>query len=397
MGNICCGKNQRQPDRYNSEKIYDKEVFRFFMAGMASAGKSTIIRHLKYLCQKKKEYKYCNSDWVEKKDFDDEDVLMRTAIWENIINAFDVFIKQVAINKEDFANDDVRTVAKVVENLNENKDEIPNSEMSDVFRDGLIQLLEDPAFTRAVKMRNMIHHHQPKREIFDGMGYFLTREKIKDVFNNDYIPSIDDKVHCRLPTTDVHRYYFKINKYRIEIYDAGGQVSIRQTLPEILRYWKINNIYPKSREFVFFVTSIADFNVKHPEYEEFTVLQESEAFMENLLSSGQLENCDILVFFNKRDRFIEKLNDPHCKEDIRYLAEYMTPRDLKKFRETGKYDVDTMYEAAQRPFTETFRTRFPTKTTYCRTTCAVDPMIMEAFFETIKDYILSNNPFAQTP
>ena len=156
----------------------DKEVFRFFMAGMASAGKSTIIRHLKYLCQKHKEYQYCDSNWVEKRDFEDEDALMRKAIWENIVNVLDIFIRQVDINNEQFANEDIKTTAEIVKNLNEDKDEIPNYEMTDVFREELAQLIEDPAFIHAVEMRNRIPHYQPQREIFDGMDYFLTPEKL---------------------------------------------------------------------------------------------------------------------------------------------------------------------------------------------------------------------------
>uniref|UniRef100_A0AC34R678 Uncharacterized protein n=1 Tax=Panagrolaimus sp. JU765 TaxID=591449 RepID=A0AC34R678_9BILA len=406
MGASCCKPDHRIPSDIPIKK--DEEVVRFFMTGMASAGKSTIIRHLKYLCGKHREYKYCNDDWTEREN-DNEDNLMRKAIWENIINAMDVFIKQARINGKNFGNDEIEAFAKSVEHLYENKDEIPNVEMSDLFRENFVQLLQDPAIVYAIQKRNIIVNSQPDREIFDGMDYFMTPDKIKEVFSDSYTPTNDDKVHCRLPTTDLHRYFFQINKIKIEIYDAGGQVSIRRNLPELLKHWQTNNHYSKSREFIFFVTSIADFNVLHEIHRDSTLLQESEAYMESLLRAGQIQHCGeseaymesllragqiqhcgVLVFFNKKDRFINKLDDPDCRDDVQFLQKYLSSQDVKKYQETGKYDKKTMYEAAQRPFVDALK-QFSDRSCYYRTTCAVDPEIMETFFGVVKHEILIEN------
>ena len=165
----------------------------------------------------------------------------------------------------------------------------------------------------------------------------------------------------------------------------------------MLTAWKNNNPYSRFYEFVFFVTSIADFNVKHAEHDDYTLLQESEAFMEFLLSAGQLDNCGVLLFFNKRDRFFNKLDDPCCKEDIQYLSQYINADELKRFKEAGKYDNQKMEKAVQKSFIETLKTKFPNKISYCRSTCAVDPMIMEAFFGVIKQEFTNSGFFANIP
>lgn len=48
---------------------------------------------------------------------------------------------------------------------------------------------------------------------------------VKEVFNEDYVASDEDKVHSRNPTVDMHQYRFRINQTRIEISDVGGQRS----------------------------------------------------------------------------------------------------------------------------------------------------------------------------
>lgn len=63
------------------------------MAGMGSAGKSTIIRQLQSLCQKNHSYKFCNDDWSEKKLIDIDKGLWQATIQKNILDCFDIFSK----------------------------------------------------------------------------------------------------------------------------------------------------------------------------------------------------------------------------------------------------------------------------------------------------------------
>uniref|UniRef100_A0AC34FG43 Uncharacterized protein n=1 Tax=Panagrolaimus sp. ES5 TaxID=591445 RepID=A0AC34FG43_9BILA len=151
------------------------------MAGMGSAGKSTIIRHLKFLCTKNSNYKYCNEDWSEKKDEEIEcdDEIWKNKIRENIINAFDIFIKQVYKNEDKFESEELEVFAKSLEHLYANKSEIPSVEMSDLFREHLINLLNDPAFKKALAQKNKIQIDEAERKPFDGLSYFLNEIKLK--------------------------------------------------------------------------------------------------------------------------------------------------------------------------------------------------------------------------
>lgn len=48
---------------------------------------------------------------------------------------------------------------------------------------------------------------------------------LKEVFDENYEPSDEDKVFSRKPTENMHNYKFMINDTKIEIHDVGGQKS----------------------------------------------------------------------------------------------------------------------------------------------------------------------------
>lgn len=66
---------------------------RFFMAGMGSAGKSTIIRQLQLLSHKNSNYKFCNDDWTELRTTEIDTEAWQATIRRNILDCFDIFVK----------------------------------------------------------------------------------------------------------------------------------------------------------------------------------------------------------------------------------------------------------------------------------------------------------------
>uniref|UniRef100_A0A914QGG8 Uncharacterized protein n=1 Tax=Panagrolaimus davidi TaxID=227884 RepID=A0A914QGG8_9BILA len=391
----CCFGNNISPEEQqneNEEELKKDVVIRFFMAGMGSAGKSTIIRHLIYLCKTNPRYKYCNEDWSEKQndeiEFECDTEIWKNKIRENIINAFDIFIKQVYENSDKFQNRDLEIFAKSLQNLNKNKSEISLIEMSDLFYSRLICLLKDPAFKRALAMKNRIQIHEPERKLFDGLKYFLNEEKLKFVFSKNYIPSEADKIRCRLPTTGVQRHYFILKKTKIEIYDAGGQKSERAELLNNLNKWNTSrNCTSNNESFILFVASLADYNVRHPNYPNQTLLDESAAFMDILLNNDHIRHCGILIFFNKKDRFFEKLSDQFCRNDIDFIKESLSPIELKEYKLYGRFRRKTMYKAAEYKFIKILKQKYKDRSCYSKNTCAIDPTIMGTFISVIKNEI----------
>lgn len=64
------------------------------MTGLGSAGKTTVIRQLLYLCEEKDHYKFCDDQWNEVKKAPEEgnEFWLKT-IRRNIIDALDIMVK----------------------------------------------------------------------------------------------------------------------------------------------------------------------------------------------------------------------------------------------------------------------------------------------------------------
>lgn len=68
-------------------------LIRFFMTGLNSAGKTTIIRQLLYLSKIRDNYKFCNENWQEEVTKSDDNDIWVIAVRKNILYSFDIFIK----------------------------------------------------------------------------------------------------------------------------------------------------------------------------------------------------------------------------------------------------------------------------------------------------------------
>lgn len=138
------------------------------------------------------------------------------------------------------------------------------------------------------------------------------------------------------------------------------------------------------------------------EHNEFngTLLDEVVEYMKVLMNNPVAQNCGLFIFFNKKDRFKEKLQDPDCRNDIKYLTT-LTPKQIADFKERGKFNEKEMQKAVSDKFTEAINSlQARQRNTYCRLvqkflksnlipilryTCAVDSKMMEGLFSAIKD------------
>ncbi|KAI1729036.1 g-protein alpha subunit domain-containing protein [Ditylenchus destructor] len=399
---LCCRSerdNNHAPDERTHHKVKrgrDEDVVRFFMTGLGSAGKSTIVRQLHLLCNRNSNYKVCDEDWREVKNKDpDSNNIWATTIRRNILDSFDIFIKQIEKDEEEFENAENKQFAEQIEEICEAKEEgIEGLELTEEFRKGLICLYNDETIRNVYKKRNKIDIEGKK--LFDGCDYFFNEAKITEAFQENYVASDSDKVHSRSPTVDMHTYRFKLNDTRIEICDVGGQRSELIKIVDYLRHWSFNS-GEQNHNFILLVVSMSDYNIKHEEYEG-TLLDECVEYMKVLLNNKVAQNCGLLIFFNKKDRFKEKLQDPECREDIAYLMPYLSPNKAKDYLTKGKFEEKQMSEALSNKFVEAIKeVKNRERNTYCRYTCAVDSKMMEGIFGAIKDDIIQETIFSVLP
>lgn len=107
-------------------------------------------------------------------------------------------------------------------------------------------------------------------------------------------------------------------------------------------------------------------NVPHDEFEG-TLLDECVEYMKVLMNNHVAQNCGLFIFFNKKDRFKEKLQDPECRDDIKYLTGYLTPKQVNEFKQRGEFNEKKFQKAVSDKFTEAINgLNSRQRNTYCR-------------------------------
>src|SRR5690348_17242650 len=112
---------------------------------------------------------------------------------------------------------------------------------------------------------------------------------------------------------------------------------------------------------------MSDYNVRHQRHEGSTLLDECIHYMKVLLNNRVAQQCGLLIFFNKKDRFKvilenfrncfafiaqEKLMDPECRQDIAFLAPHVTSKQTRDYLAKGKFNERQFGEALARKFVD---------------------------------------------
>ena len=136
---------------------------------------------------------------------------------------------------------------------------------------------------------------------------------------------------------------------------------------DYLRNWSFSGDQQNYLNFILLVVGMSDYNQRHQKYVERTLLDECVEYMKVLMNNKIAQNCGLLIFFNKKDRFKQKLMDPECRKDISFLAPYLAPKHLREYFRKGKFDERQMGDALASKFVEAIKEmKEREKDTYCR-------------------------------
>lgn len=199
--------------------------------------------------------------------------------------------------------------------------------------------------------------------LFDQAKYFL--DKVDELCTVGYMPTDDDILRVRAPTTAIVETQFEIRDAQFTIIDVGGQRNER-------RKWIhcFENVTA-----VLYVAAISEYNQKLYEDESTNRLVESITLFDQICNSKWFRRTHLILFLNKRDIFAEKLPQLPLHE---YFPEY-----------TG----DNIYEKALDWIEQQFVTknREESRHIYSHVTCATDRSNIKAVFIAVRDIIVRKN------
>ncbi|XP_051959864.1 guanine nucleotide-binding protein subunit alpha-14 [Xyrauchen texanus] len=193
--------------------------------------------------------------------------------------------------------------------------------------------------------------------------YFDDIDRISAAF---YLPSLQDILRVRIPTTGIIEYIFDLKKVIFRMVDVGGQKSER-------RKWIhcFENVTS-----IIYLVALSEYDQVLYECKNENRMKESKALFKTIISYPWFQDSSIILFLNKTDLLKEKIS----KSDLAdYFPEYTGP---KNDADAAMKFILSMYEQ-QNSDTQ--------KQIYAHFTCATDTENIRFVFKAVQHTILQNN------
>ncbi|CAF97193.1 unnamed protein product [Tetraodon nigroviridis] len=195
-------------------------------------------------------------------------------------------------------------------------------------------------------------------QLSDSAKYYL--DDLDRITAASYIPTLQDVLRVRVPTTGIIEYPFDLSKVIFRMVDVGGQRSER-------RKWIhcFENVTS-----IIFLAAINEYDQVLYESENDNRLSESLALFTTIISYSWFQDSSIILFLNKTDLLEEKIAYSHLAT---YFPAYNGPRGDAV---SAKDFILKLYRKQHRQ---------GHKPLYSHFTCATDTKNIKVVFTAVKD------------
>ncbi|XP_026054005.1 guanine nucleotide-binding protein subunit alpha-11 isoform X2 [Carassius auratus] len=217
----------------------------------------------------------------------------------------------------------------------------------------------------ADKGLKMCYSRRREYQLLDSTKYFI--DNLDRIAAQGYIPSPQDVLQVRFPTTGITDHCFTLEKITLRIVDVGGQRGQR-------RKWIhcFENVMS-----LIFLASLSEYDQLLEENNKDNRMEESLSLFYTTIHSTWFTNSSIILFLNKKDILAEKIQFSDLKT---YFPEFNGKRrDIQ--------DAMTFIENLYIQKTVSFETK-KSKKIYSHFTCATDTKNIQKVFNNVKDTVL---------
>uniref|UniRef100_A0A3P9P1K1 Guanine nucleotide-binding protein subunit alpha n=1 Tax=Poecilia reticulata TaxID=8081 RepID=A0A3P9P1K1_POERE len=338
----CLSEEAKESKRINAEidkqlrrdKRDSRRELKLLLLGTGESGKSTFIKQMRI---------------IHGAGYSDEDKRgFIRLVYQNIFTSMQAMIRATENLKIPYKYEQNRANAMLVKEVDIEK--INGFDQHYVV--AIKSLWADPGIQEAYDRRR-------EYQLSDSTKYYLS--DIDRVTAEGYVPTQQDVLRVRVPTTGIIEYPFDLENVIFRMVDVGGQRSER-------RKW----IHCFEN-----VTSIM-FLVALSEYDQVLVESDNEVMVisRTIITYPWFQNSSVILFLNKKDLLEEKISYSHL---VDYFPEFDGPqRDAQAAREfILKMFVDLNPDSD--------------KIIYSHFTCATDTENIRFVFAAVKDTILQLN------
>ncbi|XP_076260397.1 G protein alpha q subunit isoform X3 [Rhynchophorus ferrugineus] len=344
----CCQSDEaREQKRINAEiekqlrrdKRDARRELKLLLLGTGESGKSTFIKQMRI---------------IHGAGYSDEDKRgFIKLVFQNIFMAMQSMIKAMDLLKIQYAEPSSPEKAELIKSI----DYETVTTFESPFVDAIKDLWNDSGIQECYDRRR-------EYQLTDSAKYYLM--EIDRVASYDYLPTEQDILRVRVPTTGIIEYPFDLDEIRFRMVDVGGQRSER-------RKWIhcFENVTS-----IIFLVALSEYDQILFESENENRMEESKALFKTIITYPWFQHSSVILFLNKKDLLEEKIMYSHL---VDYFPEYDGPqRDAIAAREfILRMFVDL------NPDSE--------KIIYSHFTCATDTENIKFVFAAVKDTILQSN------
>ncbi|CAI4221623.1 unnamed protein product [Auanema sp. JU1783] len=289
-----------------------KKILKLLLLGPGESGKSTTLKQIRII----HDQGFSEEERKAKKEI----------IYANLLGGVSDVITYMESNDVNYQIPNSKDYSKVIRKFCDERR--TDMELTNDMFDAIERILIDPALQQTLVTNPEIAD--------DSTRYFF--QNFDRIREKDYIPTQDDILKSRVPTSGVVQFSFLIKTFTFRVFDVGGQKAQRRKWIHIF-----DDVHA-----VLFITSLSEYNQQLAEDNTINRMLDSIDLFDQICNNEWFCNTAMILFLNKIDLFAEKiqlfpitvaLKNYKGKQEYRPSLDYIT----KKFKQANKNSKRSIY------------------------------------------------------
>ena len=331
--------NNKIEDSLRKEKENAKREVKMLLLGAGESGKSTIVKQMRI---------------IHGNGYTTEDCMTyRPVIYSNTIESLFAILHAMKMLKIEFADPsrsgDVRLLCAIASAS-------PTRDITVQMGEIIERLWNDPGLQACFSRSR-------EYQLNDSAGYYL--KDIRRLSDLHYTPTVLDVLKTRVRTIGIMETQFMYKHLLFRMVDVGGQRSERKKW-----LYCFEGVHA-----IIFCTALSGYDLVLEEDEGVNRIVESMKLFESIVNNKWFTKTSIIIFFNKKDLFEEKIKNSPLKICF------------PEYEGANEFEEATMY--IQKKFEDLNQNQIKTEI-YSHLTCATDTKNIRVVFDVVTDSIIKN-------
>ncbi|XP_054279592.1 G protein alpha q subunit isoform X2 [Macrosteles quadrilineatus] len=342
----CLSEEAKEQKRINQEierqlrrdKRDARRELKLLLLGTGESGKSTFIKQMRI---------------IHGSGYSDEDKRgFIKLVYQNIFMAMQSMIRAMDLLKIQYADSSNIEKAELIRSV--------DFETVTTFESPYVEAIKELWADTGIQE---CYDRRREYQLTDSAKYYLM--EIDRVAAPNYLPTEQDILRVRVPTTGIIEYPFDLEEIRFRMVDVGGQRSER-------RKWIhcFENVTS-----IIFLVALSEYDQILFESENENRMEESKALFKTIITYPWFQHSSVILFLNKKDLLEEKIMYSH-------LVDYFPEYDGAKQDHIGAREFILQIYLKTNPD--------PDRTCYSHFTTATDTENIKLVFCAVKDTIMQN-------